>query len=451
MSRMGPGMAAPQAEDAVIGGVMLDNSMLPVASARLTAEDFHSRDHQAYFRAMVALDADGEPIDLVTMQHALQEQGNGGRNTTLRLAEILESTPSAANTEAYIAIVRDAAIRRGLVFTCQTTTERAMRGADATEILDYAQAAVMGLAESRAGGPQPVMDLMPGFLDALEARTRHDNHVVGLPSGYTDFDRMTSGFQDGNLVIVGGRPSMGKTALAMNIAEHVAVKERRPVVVFSLEMSHDELLQRMVSGRARVPFAAIRNGRLSDADWPRISAATTELREAPLHIDDSAVLSVMDVRARARQIHHRTPLGLVVVDYLQLMSGEADTRDLAIGEMSRALKRLAKELGCPVMAVSQLNRGVEQRADKRPMLSDLRESGNIEQDADLILFVYRDEVYHQDAPKGVAELILAKHRNGPTGNVPLTFLGQFTRFENTAAPAASPPPDRSDEYGGFAE
>lgn len=451
MSRMGPGMASPQAEDAVIGGVMLDNSMLPLASARLTAEDFHGQMSRAFFRAMVALDAAGEPIDLVTMQHALQEQGEGGRNATIRLAEILESTPSAANTEAYIGIVRDAAIRRGLVQACQTVNERALRGADAAEVLDYAQAAVMGLAESRAGGPQPVADLVPAFLDALDARANTDNHVVGLPSGYVDLDRMTSGFQDGNLVIVGGRPSMGKTALTMNIAEHVAVGQGRPVVVFSLEMSHDELLQRMVSGMARVPFAAIRNGRLADSDWPRVTSAISRLREAPLHVDDSAVLSVMDVRARARQIHHRTPLGLVVVDYLQLMAGDADTRDLAIGEMSRALKRLAKELGCPVLAVSQLNRGVEQRADKRPMLSDLRESGNIEQDADLILFVYRDEVYHpNEAAKGSAELILAKHRNGPTGNVPLTFFGQFTRFENNAEPVHAPP-DRSDEHGGFDE
>lgn len=428
-----------EAEQSVLGGLMLDNHGWDKIADRLQEKDFYRPDHRIIFRAVANLVQRGSPFDVLTLAEALKnvnELSNAGGE--LYLFELARNTPTAANISAYADIVRERSIQRQLISVATDITEAAFSpsGRASADLLDEAEQKVFQIAEhtTRGSGPMPIGDLLAKAVDRIDTLFHSDQAITGLSSGYKDLDELTSGLQPADLVIVAGRPSMGKTTFAMNIAEHAAIKNKKPVLVFSMEMPADSLAMRMMSSLGRVDQHRVRTGKLEDEDWPRITSAVSILSEAPLFIDDAAALSPGEVRARARRLaREHGQLGLIVLDYLQLMqvSGFKENRTTEISEISRSLKSLAKELNVPVIALSQLNRGLEQRTDKRPVMSDLRESGAIEQDADLIIFIYRDEVYNENSPeKGVAEIIIAKQRNGPIGKVRLTFLGKYTRFEN---------------------
>jgi replicative DNA helicase len=428
-----------EAEQAVLGGLMLDNQALDKVASKLTEDDFYRADHRLIFRTVQILDKRNSPYDVLTLAEALKAVNElekvGGE---IYLFELAKNTPSASNIGAYADIVRERSVARQLISIAGEIADSAFNpiGRSTTELLDEAERKVFAIAEKRihVGGPASIRDLLTKAVDKIDTLFQADEAIIGLPTGYSDFDELTSGLQGSDLIIIAGRPSMGKTTFAMNLAEHAAIKGSKPVLVFSMEMPGDSLAMRMLSSLGRIDQHRVRTGKLHDEDWPRITSAVSMLSEAKMFIDDTPALSPNEVRTRARRlVKENGPLGLIVIDYLQLMSipGHKENRTLEISEISRSLKALAKELNVPVIALSQLNRSLEQRADKRPMMSDLRESGSIEQDADLIIFIYRDEVYHEDTPdKGTAEIILAKHRNGPIGKVRLTFLGQFTRFEN---------------------
>jgi replicative DNA helicase len=436
-----------EAEQSVLGGLLLDNGAFDRVADVLREEDFYRYDHRLIWQQISRLIERSQPADVVTVFEALQTAGKADEAGGLAyLNALAQETPSAANIRRYAEIVRDRAILRMLISTADeiSTTALNPQGKDTRQILDEAESKVFQISEQGARGAagfQGLQDLLGKVVERVDQLYSQANasDVTGVPTGFADLDRMTSGLQPGDLVIVAGRPSMGKTAFSLNIGEHVAVSEGLPVAVFSMEMGATQLAMRMVCSVGRLDQQRLRTGRLVDDDWPRLTSAIQKMQDAQLYIDETPALNSLELRARARRLSRQCgQLGLVIVDYLQLMAGSSssggENRATEISEISRGLKALAKELHCPVIALSQLNRSLEQRPNKRPVMSDLRESGAIEQDADVILFIYRDEVYNPDsADKGTAEIIIGKQRNGPIGTVRLTFVGQYTKFENFTA------------------
>jgi len=428
-----------EAEQAVIGGLLLDNRAWETIADKLVDEDFYRHDHRLLFTAIRELESRNEPFDAVTLSQCLDKNGQldqaGG---LLYLGRLAKDTPSASNILAYANIVREKSVLRQLISvgTDISGSGYVPEGRDSKELLDSAEKKVFQIAEQGArgqGGFQDMKALLSKTVDKIDHLFNSDGGITGVSTGFDKFDEMTTGLQEADLVIVAGRPSMGKTTFAMNIAENAAIGDKLPVAVFSMEMPGDSLAMRMISSLGRVDQHHIRTGNLTDEDWARITSAIHILSEAKIFIDDTPAMSPNEIRARARRLKRQHGLGLIVIDYLQLMQvhGGSENRATEISEISRSLKAMAKELKVPVIALSQLNRSLEQRPDKRPVMSDLRESGAIEQDADLIVFIYRDEVYNEDSPqKGVAEIIIAKQRNGPIGKSLLTFLGKYTKFEN---------------------
>lgn len=444
------------AEQSVIGGLLLENSAWDRIGDLIAEADFYRHDHRLIYRQIAAMIARSLPADVVTVAESLQQaallEQVGG---LAYLASLAQNTPTTANIRRYAEIVRERSIMRRLVEVGSEIADSAFnpQGRDASQLLDAAEARVFQIAESSKNGKQSFRDmgqLVAEVVERIDHLYNRDNpdDVTGVPTGFADLDRMTSGLQPGDLIIVAGRPSMGKTAFSVNIAENVALATGEPVAIFSMEMGGAQLVMRMVGSVGRLDQHKIKTGRLQDDDWQKLTYVVGRLTDAPIHIDESPGLTALEVRARARRLarQYNDKLGLIVIDYLQLMSGSSSARDAnratELGEISRSLKSLAKELKVPIIALSQLSRTVEHRPDKRPMMSDLRESGAIEQDADLILFMYRDEYYHPDSPdKGLAEVIIGKHRNGPTGRVRLAFLGHYSRFENAALPSGGWPAD----------
>ena len=432
-----------QAEQSVLGGLMLDNQTWDSIADKVVETDFYRRSHQLIFRKIEELAEKQIPFDVITLSDALKGIGElenvGGLGYLIMLAK---DTPSAANIVAYANIVRDLSVLRQLIHIGTEISDSAFNtdGRDTAELLENAERQVFQIAEQRqkgqGGGFISIKSLLAQAVDKIETLFEQEGAITGASTGFTDFDSLTSGLQPSDLIIVAGRPSMGKTTIAMNMAENIALKCGKPVAVFSMEMPGDSLAMRMMSSLGRIDQNKVRTGKLEDDDWPRLTSAINILAGTQLFIDDSPALTQTEVRARARRLaREHGQLGLIVVDYLQLMQSPSsgDNRVQQISDISRGLKALAKELNVPVVALSQLNRNLEQRPNKRPVMSDLRDSGAIEQDADLIVFVYRDEVYNEDSPdKGIAEIIIGKQRNGPLGTVRLTFLGQYTRFENFA-------------------
>ncbi|WP_456374278.1 replicative DNA helicase [Thiolapillus sp.] len=438
-----------QAEQSVIGGLMLDNNTWDQVADRVSAEDFYRREHQLIFTVIGGLADEQKPFDVVTLAEELERREEledvGGLPY---LAALAEDTPSAANIRAYADIVREHSVTRQLIRVGTEIAESGFRpeGRKVAQLLDEAENKVFQIAEQRhreGEGFQPIKSLLSKAADRIDELFGNDDPITGLSTGFDDFDKMTSGLQPADLVIVAGRPSMGKTTFAMNMAENIAMKSDMPVAVFSMEMPGESLAMRMISSLGRIDGHRVRTGQLEDDEWPRLTSTVTLLGKSKLFIDDTAALSPTDLRARARRLmREHGQLGLIVIDYLQLMQipGGSENRTNEISAISRSLKALAKELNVPVIALSQLNRSLEQRPNKRPIMSDLRESGAIEQDADLVVFIYRDEVYNPESEhKGMAEIIIGKQRNGPIGTVRLTFLGQFTRFENFINPVYGDP------------
>lgn len=431
-----------EAEQAVIGGLMLEPASLDGVSSLLDGDDFYRRDHRLIYEAICGLSGKGKPFDVVTLGEWFDACGTGEQiGGAGYLTELVTSTPSAANIAAYAAIVREKAILRRLIEAgTQIVNDGFQPGqASVRDILDKAEQRVFRIAEQGDRGGKEFVGLRDAMAEAyrvLQDRSENPGTVTGVPTGFVDLDEMTAGLQPTDLVILAARPSMGKTALAVNIAEYAAMKTKKAVAIFSMEMSASQLAFRLISSMGRIDSQRLRTGDLREEDWPRVSSAIRMLSELKIFIDDKPGLSPVELRGRARRLKREHDLGLIVVDYLQLMQvqGTQENRATEIAEISRSLKGLAKELNVPVIALSQLNRSLEARTDKRPVMSDLRESGGIEQDADLILFIYRDEVYNKDKPdnKGLAEVIIAKQRNGPTGKVDLRFAGAYTRFDNLA-------------------
>jgi len=433
-----------EAEQSVLGGLMLVGEAWDQVADRLVEEDFYRREHRLIFRAIGQLAGAGQPCDAVTLGEWFERHGETANiGGVAYLAELANNTPSAANIAAYADIVRDKSVLRKLI---EAGTQIAgdgfnPEGRGTPEILETAEQRVFRIAEAGARGRKQVVPVRQSVKEAVELlaqRYANRGQLNGLTTGFKDLDDLTSGMQRQDLVIVAGRPSMGKTAFALNIAEAVAMRAKQPVLVFSMEMSASQLAFRLISSMGRISQKDLRSGELAEEEWPRVSQAASLLSESKIFIDDTPALSPGELRSRARRMMREHGLGLVVIDYLQLMQvpGNKENRATEISEISRNLKAMAKELDVPVIALSQLNRALEQRNDKRPVMSDLRESGAIEQDADLILFIYRDEVYNKESNhKGIAEIIIGKQRNGPIDTIKLTFLGQYTKFENYAPEA----------------
>ncbi|GHW57818.1 replicative DNA helicase [Vibrio cholerae] len=436
-----------EAEQSVIGGLLLDNERWDTVSEHVMTQDFYSRPHRLIFDGVKSILEAGKPLDLITLSEHLEQREQledvGG---FAYLADLAKNTPSAANINAYAEIVAERALVRNLIGVANEIADAGYdpQGRNAEDLLDLAESKVFAIAEARTSeneGPKNVDSILERTLERIELlyKTPQDG-VTGVNTGFTDLNKKTAGLQGSDLIIVAARPSMGKTTFAMNLCENAAMEQDKPVLIFSLEMPAEQIMMRMLASLSRVDQTKIRTGQLDDEDWARISSTMGILMEKKnMYIDDSSGLTPTEVRSRARRIaREHGGLSLIMVDYLQLMRVPAltDNRTLEIAEISRSLKALAKELNVPVVALSQLNRSLEQRADKRPVNSDLRESGSIEQDADLIMFIYRDEVYHPDSPlKGTAEIIIGKQRNGPIGSVRLTFQGHYSRFDNYAGPA----------------
>lgn len=432
-----------EAEQSVLGGLMLDNQAWDHVADRLVADDFYRYEHRLIFNAMIQLAEASSPLDVVTLSEALEGRDQldsvGG---LAYLAELARNTPSASNIRAYADIVRERATLRKLIRAASQVAESAFapQGRDADELVNEAERLVFQISEERpkAGGPVGMGELLTRAVNRIDELFNMQGEMTGLSTGFRDLDSMTSGLQPSDLVIIAGRPSMGKTTFAMNLVEHAVISSDKPVMVFSMEMPAESLMLRMLSSLGRIDQTRMRTGQLEDEDWPRMTSAVSLLKDKQLFIDDTAALSPNEMRARIRRVvREHGNLGLIMIDYLQLMQipGFSENRTGEISEISRSLKGLAKEFGCPVVALSQLNRALEQRPNKRPVMSDLRESGAIEQDADIIAFVYRDEVYNPDNPdnKGLAEVIIGKQRNGPIGAVHMAFIGKYTRFEDLAA------------------
>jgi len=437
-----------EAEQSVLGGLLLDNAAFDKIADLVGEGDFYRDEHKRIYRQIRKLLERNKPVDVVTVAESLDQAGEGDDTGGLAyLGELAANTPSASNIRRYAEIVRERAVLRQLVTAGDEIAGSALNplGRDPKQLLDEAEARVFAIAEGgfrHQTGFQHINPLLTQVVERIQELHDRDNpsDITGVPTGYHDLDLKTSGLQAGDLLIIAGRPSMGKTSLALNMAEYVAIEVGLPVAVFSMEMGGTQLAMRMLSSVGRLDAQRVRTGRLNDDEWSRLSFALGKMHEAPLYIDETAALNPIDLRARARRLHRQCgKLGLIIIDYLQLMSvsGQGENRATEISEISRSLKSLAKELNVPVIALSQLNRSLEQRPNKRPVMSDLRESGAIEQDADVILFIYRDEVYNQDTPdKGSAEIIIGKQRNGPIGMVRLTFVGEYTRFENFASPGS---------------
>ncbi|MDX7349505.1 replicative DNA helicase [Citrobacter braakii] len=437
-----------EAEQSVLGGLMLENQRWDDVAEIVSEQDFSSRPHRSIFSAMRSLVANQFPIDLITLAEHIENEGEGKLDSLggfAYLAELSKNTPSAANIIAYAQIVRERAVIREMIKVANEITEAGYtpEGRTSDELLDLAESRIFQIAEQRgnkSGGPENISSILDRTVTKIEAlfQRPHDG-VTGVDTGYVDVNKKTAGLQPSDLIIIAARPSMGKTTFAMNICENVSLTNDKPVMIFSLEMPTEQLMMRSLASLSRVNQTSIRTGQLDDEDWARLSGTMGLLLEKKnIYIDDSSGLTPMDVRSRARRLsREHGGLSLIMIDYLQLMRvpSLSDNRTLEIAEISRSLKALAKELNVPVIALSQLNRSLEQRADKRPVNSDLRESGSIEQDADLIMFIYRDEVYHENSDmKGIAEIIIGKQRNGPIGTVRLTFNGQWSRFDNYGGP-----------------
>lgn len=431
-----------EAEQSVLGGLLLDNAAWDRIADFLSESDFYRFDHRLIFQGIARLISATKPADVITVYEMLQVAGKAEEVGGLAyLNSLAQNTPSAANIRRYAEIVRERSVLRKLVTVADDIASAAFapKGREVRELLDEAESKVFAIAEEGSRGQkgfQEIQPLLTQVVERIDELYHRDTatDVTGVPTGFIDLDKMTSGMQAGDLIIVAGRPSMGKTAFSLNIGEHVAVEQGLPVAVFSMEMAGVQLAMRMLGSVGRLDQHRLRTGRLLDEDWPRLTHAIQRMNDAQLFIDETPALNPMELRARSRRLARQCgQLGLIIIDYLQLMSGSGggENRATEISEISRSLKGLAKELNCPVIALSQLNRSVEQRPNKRPVMSDLRESGAIEQDADVILFIYRDEVYNPDSQdKGTSEIIIGKQRNGPIGTVRLTFLGQFTKFDN---------------------
>lgn len=428
-----------EAEQSLIGGLMQDNEAWDKVADLIVAHDFYRKDHQLIFNAIAELAEDGHPCDVVTVSEFLGNRSELGAAGGLEyLATLTNETPGAANVRAYAKILRERSTLRSLISAGNEISGNAYttEGRTASELVDEAERMVFEIAEKGSRGKagfKSLKQILPEAVDRIDLLHQSGGDITGIPTGFNEFDKLTAGLQPGDLVIVAGRPSMGKTTLAINIAENAAIGARIPTAVFSMEMPSQQLAFRMISSLGRVDQTHLRTGKFPDEDWSRINTAVQLMSDAPIYIDDSPGLSPTEIRARARRLKRESNLGLIVLDYLQLMQvhGNTENRATEISEISRSLKSLAKELSVPIIALSQLNRSVEQRQDKRPVMSDLRESGAIEQDADLIIFIYREEVYKPDTPrKGIADISIAKQRNGPIGEFPLTFVGRFTKFEN---------------------
>jgi replicative DNA helicase len=432
------------AEESVLGGVLFDTHALDRVVEMLSVEDFYRESHRKIFRAMLALSEKSEPIDLITLSDTLKSRGElqdiGGATY---LAELVDKVPSAANIGHYARIVREKAVLRTLINVCNEISSRCYSGQEDIEpFLDEAERLIFDVSEKRVRPSFFKMgDLIMDTIKTVEQLFERKELVTGVPTGFLDLDRKTAGLQPSDLIIVAARPSMGKTALVLNIAQYVALHANTAVAIFSLEMSKEQLVLRMLCSEARVDNSKVRTGYLGERDFPRLAMAAGRLAEAPIYIDDTPAQNVLELRAKARRLKREANIGLVIIDYLQLMRGltAQENRTQELSEISRSLKSLAKELHIPVIALSQLNRQVEQRADRRPMMADIRESGAIEQDADVIMFIYRDEVYKADSQdEGVAEVIIGKQRNGPTGTVRLAFRREYTRFDNLVEHMESP-------------
>ncbi|MGI9200024.1 MAG: replicative DNA helicase [Woeseiaceae bacterium] len=428
-----------EAEQSLLGGLMLDHKSWDKVADVVTAADFYRKDHRLIFEAIATLAESANPSDVVTVSEWLDNADRLAEAGGLEyLATLANETPGAANARSYAKILRERSMLRSLITAGNEISGAAFatEGRSAAEIVDDAERLVFEIAESGARGKsgfKPLKEILPDAVDRIDLLHQSDGDITGISTGYTEFDKLTAGLQPGDLIIIAGRPSMGKTTLAVNIAENAAIGSKVPTAIYSMEMPAQQLAFRMISSLGRVDQTHLRTGRFPDEDWSRINTAVQLMSEAPIFIDDTAGLSPTEIRARARRLQREHGLGLIVIDYLQLMAvpGNTENRATEISEISRSLKALAKELSVPVIALSQLNRSVEQRTDKRPVMSDLRESGAIEQDADMIAFIYREEVYNQDTPrKGIADIAVAKQRNGPIGDFPLTFVGRYTKFEN---------------------
>ncbi len=432
-----------EAEQSVLGGLMLNNDAWLSIAEMMEETDFYQPEHQILFRAIKSLSEEGNPFDPVTLAEWLQKHNKfneiGGSKY---LGLLAGNTPSAANILAYAKIVRDRSILRQLMSVGTKISESAFntQGRSTAELLDNAEKMVFEISEIGAKGKNsfvPIKNILSQTLERIEILSQKNGEITGIATGFTDFDHQTSGLQKSDLIIVAGRPAMGKTSFAMNIAQHVAIKKKLPVAVFSMEMSDEQLAMRLISSLSKVNLQNVRTGNIKDDDWDKITNAVSELESAPLFIDQTPALSPPELRTRVRRLmREQGQLGLVVIDYLQLMqvTGNKENRVNEVSEISRSMKSLAKEMNVPIVALSQLNRGLEQRTDKRPKMSDLRESGSLEQDADIIVFIYRDVVYNEDtAEPNKAEIIIAKQRNGPIGTVNLYFRGETTTFENSRA------------------
>ena len=430
------------AEESVLGAMMLSPGAIGAVSEVLSASDFYRESHAKVYRAALALYGRGEPVDAITLVDELERRGEledaGGK---VRIHELAALVPAASNAGHYARIVREMATLRGLIRAGSEIARLGMDrdGDEATELVDRAEQIIFELSQSRTTGDfSHIEELLKESFERITALYESGAEITGIPSGFRDLDHLTSGFQPGNLVILAARPSMGKSGLALGMAAELAVRREIPVALFTLEMSKSEVTQRLMCAEAKVESQRLRSGSLAPDDWPRLTAACDRLAKAAIYVDDTGSITMMEIRSKARRLKMRVPhLGLIIVDYLQLMTSgtSSENRVQEVSQISRSLKVLARDLDVPILALSQLSRAVEQRHDKRPILSDLRESGSLEQDADLVLFIYRDEYYNPDTTdqQGLAEIHLAKHRNGPTGPVKLSFLKRFAKFADLAA------------------
>ena len=428
-----------EAEQSLLGGLMLDNAAWDKVADLIVASDFYRKDHRLIFAGIAELAETSNPCDVVTLSEFLDNRDELDASGGLEyLAMLSNETPGAANVRAYARILRERSTLRSLISAGNQISGSAFAtdGRSASDLVDQAERLVFEIAEKGSRGQvgfRHLKSILPDAVDRIDLLHQSGGDITGIPTGFTEFDKLTAGLQAGELIVIAGRPSMGKSTLAVNIAESAAIGAKVPTAIFSMEMPAQQLAFRMISSLGRVDQTHLRTGKFPDEAWSRINTAVQLMSDAPIFIDDSASLSPTEIRARARRLKREHGLGLIVVDYLQLMQvhGSTENRATEISEISRSLKALAKELELPIIALSQLNRSVEQRTDKRPVMSDLRESGAIEQDADLIVFIYREEVYNPETPrKGVADINIAKQRNGPIGDFPLTFVGRFTKFEN---------------------
>jgi len=434
LSRMPPHNA--EAEQSVLGCMLLDKESVAAATDFLDSQDFYADSHKEIFDSMMEIYERGEPVDLVTVTEQLRQRGTleavGG---VTYISDLSMSVPSTANVKYYVSIVEEKAILRRLISACNEIIRESYEAREEIDlIIDYAEKSIFQITQrNTASDFEPIKTVLLETYARIEELSKNKGQIIGVPTGFDDFDRKTSGLQPSDFILVAARPSMGKTSFVLNVAQHAALHAKVPVAIFSLEMAKDQLVQRMLSSEANVELQKIRTGDLSENEWIKLVEAAGPLSQAPIYIDDTPGISVMEMRSKARRLKLENGLGMLIIDYLQLMSGRgrAESRQQEISEISRSLKALARELSVPVVALSQLSRAPEARTDHRPMLSDLRESGAIEQDADLVAFLYRDEYYNPDTEKkNIAEVIIAKQRNGPTGTVELVWLGQFTKFAN---------------------